>query len=174
MQEHENAISDILFTLKQLVRKLMFKPTQFQDKFDATDAANMRKNMTELYIVLVLTGISLLLRGLVGDDDEDEALVTNFLLNQTIRLQTDIGFYTNPLEAEKLTKTALPMASLIQDVSTLLSDVGNHFGEDATDKSIFESGPFKGDPKWLVHLGELLPVSAQGIKLYRTGTTVYD
>ena len=174
MQEHENAISDILFTLKQLVRKLMFKPTQFQEKFNATDAANMRKNMTELYIVLVLTGISLLLRGLVGEDDDDEALITNFLLNQTIRLQTDIGFYTNPLEAEKLTKTALPMASLIQDVSTLLSDVGNHFGEDATDKSIFESGPFKGNPKWLIHLGEFLPGSAQGIRLYRTGTTVMD
>jgi hypothetical protein len=151
----------------------MFKPTQFQDKFDATDAANMRKNMTELYILLALTGVALLLKGLVDDEDEED-MVGNFLLNQTTRLATDVSFYTSPLEFEKLTKTAVPMAGLVQDVSTLFADIKNYFGEDATDKSIFESGPFKGDPKWLVHLGELLPGSAQGIRLYRTGTTVMD
>jgi hypothetical protein len=173
MQENENVLSDVLFTLKQLIRKLLFKPTQFQDKFDATDAANMRKNMTELYILLALTGVALLLKGLVDDEDEED-MVGNFLLNQTTRLATDVSFYTSPLEFEKLTKTAVPMAGLVQDVSTLFADIKNYFGEDATDKSIFESGPFKGDPKWLVHLGELLPGSAQGIRLYRTGTTVMD
>jgi hypothetical protein len=173
MQENENVLSDTLFTLKQLVRKLMFKPTEFQDKFNALDAANMRKNMTELYLLLTLTGTALLLKGLAGDDEEDD-LALNFLLNQTIRLQTDIGFYTNPLEFEKLTKTAVPMAGLIQDVATLFSDIKNFFGDDPEDKSIFESGPFKGNPKWLVHAGELLPGTAQGIRLYRTGTTVMD
>ena len=173
MQENENVLSDTLFTLKQLVRKLMFKPTEFQDKFNATDAANMRKNMTELYLLLTLTGTALLLKGLAGDDEEDD-FALNFLLNQTVRLQTDIGFYTNPLEFEKLTKTAVPMAGIIQDVATLFSDVKNFFGDDPEDKSIFESGPFKGNPKWLVHAGELLPGTAQGIRLYRTGTTVMD
>ena len=89
-------------------------------------------------------------------------------------MQTDIGFYTNPLEFEKLTKTAVPMAGLIQDVATLFSDVKNFFGDDPEDKSMFESGPFKKSPKWVIHAGELLPGTAQGIRLYRTGTTVMD
>lgn len=174
MQTNENAVSDVLFTLKQLIRKLVFKPTQFQDRFNATDAANMRKNMTELYVMMTLAGLGLLLTGLAGDDDEDEALVVNFLLNQTIRLRTDIGFYTNPLEFEKLTKTAIPMASLVQEVYTLFGDIGNYFGEDSKDKSVFESGPFKGYPKFLVHAGQLLPGTAQGIRLYKSATKVVD
>lgn len=168
----ENALSDTLFTLKQLARKLMFKPTRFQDRFNATDAANMRKNMTELYIMMGLMGVALLLKGMVDDDDEKDSMVTNFLLNQTVRLRTDIGFYTNPLEAEKLTKTALPMAGMVQDISELFSDVSAHLNEDEDD--VFQSGPFKGVPKWLIHAGELVPGPAQGIKLYRTSNTVFE
>jgi hypothetical protein len=172
LETSENALSDTLFTLKQLARKLMFKPTQFQDKFDATDAANMRKNMTELYILMGLMGLALLLKGMVDDDDEKDSMVTNFLLNQTIRLRTDIGFYTNPLEFEKLTKTAVPMAGMVQDVSELFGDIGAHLNDE--DDDIFQSGPFKGSPKWLIHAGELIPGPAQGIKLYRTSNTVFE
>jgi len=168
----ENALSDTLFTLKQLARKLMFKPTKFDDRFNATDAANMRKNMTELYIMMGLMGVALLLKGMVDDDDEKDSMVTNFLLNQTVRLRTDVGFYTNPLEFEKLTKTAVPMAGMVQDVSELFSDVSAHLNEDEDD--VFQSGPFKGTPKWLIHAGELVPGPAQGIKLYRTSNTVFE
>jgi hypothetical protein len=172
METKENAISDTLFTLKQLARKLMFKPTQFKDRFNATDAANMRKNMTELYIMMGLMGLALLLKGMVDDDDEKDSMTTNFLLNQTIRLRTDVGFYTNPLEAEKLTKTALPMASMVQDISELFSDISAHMNDE--DDDVFQSGPFKGTPKWLIHGGELIPGPAQGIKLYRTSNTVFE
>jgi hypothetical protein len=171
METNENAISDTLFSLKQFARKLMFQKTQFEDKYNATDAANMRKNMTELYLMLGLMGVALLLKGMVDDDDEKDSMVTNFLLNQTIRLRTDVGFYTNPLEFEKLTKTALPMASMVQDVSELFGDIGAHLNDEEDD--VFQSGPFKGVPKWLIHAGELIPGPAQGIKLYRTSNTVF-
>jgi hypothetical protein len=173
MQTEQNALSDTLFTLKQLARKLMRKKTKFEDRFNAVDAANIRKNMTELYIMMTLMGTALLLKSMAGDDDDEEQVVTNFLLNQTIRLRTDIGFYTNPLEAQKLTKTAVPMAALVDDVRTILSDAGNHLNDDGDD-DIFESGPFKGQSKFLVHLGEAIPGSSQGIRLYRTGQRVID
>jgi len=172
LETKENALSDTLFTLKQLARKLMFKSTQFDDRFTATDAANIRKNMTELYIMMGLMGVALLLKGMVDDDDEKDSMVTNFLLNQTVRLRTDVGFYTNPLEFEKLTKTAVPMASMVQDVSELFGDIGAHLNDE--DDDIFQSGPFKGTPKWLIHAGELIPGPAQGIKLYRTSNTVFE
>jgi hypothetical protein len=176
MATNENLISDTLFTLKQLARKLMFQKTQFGDKFSKTDAANMRKNMTELYIMLTLMGTAMVFKALAGgdDDDDDDAAVLNFLLNQTIRLRTDIGFYTNPLEFEKLTKTAVPMAQLVSDVHALFTDIGNYYGEDSKDKSIFESGPFKGSPKWFIHAGQFLPGTSQLIRLYRTGDKVMN
>jgi hypothetical protein len=100
-------------------------------------------------------------------------MTANFLLNQTIRLRTDIGFYTNPLEAEKLTKTAVPMAGLVQDISTVTSDIFRYFNDKEED-DVFESGPFKDRSKALIHTGELVPLTAQGIRLYRMGETVFD
>jgi hypothetical protein len=178
MQTEESAMGDTLYTLKHLARKLMFsksRSTDFNEKFSKVDAANMRKNMTELYIILGLMGLALMLKALAGGDDEEEdaSFATNFLLNQTIRLRTDIGFYTNPLEFEKLTKTAVPMAQLVSDVTQVMSDIGAHLN-DKKDDEVFNSGSFKGVPKWLIHTGQLLPGPAQGIRLYKTGDKVID
>ncbi len=94
-------------------------------------------------------------------------------MNQLVRLQTDITFYTNPLEFDKLTKTAVPLMQLLDDVKNIFVDAGSYFNDDDEDE-IFEGGPFKGDSKFWVHLGEALPGSAQAIRLYKTGTRVID
>jgi hypothetical protein len=172
MQTQYSAIEDTLFSLKQLARKLMFMKTDYGSKFSKVDAANMRKNMMELHIMLGLMGLGLLLKAAIDDDDEDQML-TKILLNQTLRLRTDIAFYTNPLEAEKLTKTAIPMASLVQDCYELISDIKKNFDDDP-ENDYFRSGPFKGDAKWAIHAGEILPGSTQTIKAYRTGSTIFE
>jgi len=170
LQSNGNVLNDTVFTLRQLARKLLFQKTNFQHKFSEVDAANMRKNMTELYIMLTLMGMALVLKAMAGDDDDDEDdTISNFLINQTVRLRTDISFYTNPMEIEKLTKTALPMSQLLTDVVEVFSDIGAYFGEDAEDKSVFQSGTFKGQPKWLIHLLEALPGTSMGVRWYRTG-----
>jgi len=84
-----------------------------------------------------------------------------------------MGFYTNPLEFEKLTKTAVPIAQLVQDASSLVADIGHLFDED-TKNDVFRSGAFKKRPKWLVHLGQVAPGPAQVIRLYKTGDKVMD
>ena len=172
MQTQYSAIEDTLFSLKQFARKLMFMKTDYEGRFSKVDAANMRKNMMELHIMLGLMGVGLLLKATIDDDDEDQML-TKILLNQTIRLRTDIAFYTNPLEAEKLTKTAIPMASLVQDSYELIGDIKKNFDEDA-ENDYFRSGPFKGHAKWAVHAGEIIPGPVQVIKAYRTGSTIFE
>jgi len=171
MKTDQSAINDTVFTLKQLVRKLMFKSTKFEDRFTETDAANMRKNMTELYFLMGVAGLTLLLTAMGGDDDDDKQFAANFLLNQMTRMQTDITFYTNPMEAEKLTKTAIPASQLLVDVVDWFGDVKNLYNEDLKDDT-FRSGPFKGSSKALIHFGEMIPFAAQGIKLKRTATTL--
>jgi hypothetical protein len=178
LQESENVLSDTLFTLKQLARKLMFKPTKFQDKFNAVDAANMRRNMTELYILMGLTAFMVLLKGLVIDDDDEEkngdkAFMAKFLFNQATRLSTDITFYTNPIEFDKLTKTAVPMAKVIDDSYIIFKDM-KAFLDDEEDNDVFSSGAFKEESKLKIHLGEFIPGTAQAIKLYRLGDRVIE
>jgi hypothetical protein len=172
MQTQYSAVEDTLYSLKQLARKLMFMKPDFKGRFSEVDAANMRKNMMELHIMLGLMGLGLLLKATIDDDDEDQML-TKILLNQTLRLRTDIAFYTNPLEAEKLTKTAIPMASLVQDCYELISDIKKNFDDDP-ENDYFRSGPFKGHAKWAVHSGEIIPGPVQVIKAYRTGSTIFE
>lgn len=175
-QVEGNMISDILYTLKHLGRKLLFSKSRhegFNDRFTAVDAANMRKNMTELYLMVTLAGVALLLKSLVSDDDDEEDFITMFLLGQTSRLQTDIGFYTNPLEAEKLTKTAIPLTGLIDDVATWFVDVAKLFDDDAKN-DVFQSGTFKGDSKTWVHFAELVPGTSTVVRLMRTEDRVFD
>ena len=178
LDTEQNGLSDTLFTLKQLTRKLMFKKTQFGDRFSKVDAANMRKNMTELYMYISLIGATLLLKAIIVDDDEEKEesanrFLANFLLNQSTRLQTDILFYTSPGEFEKLTKTAVPLAQLITDIGIWAKDVGHLFDDDPKN-DVFQSGSFKGQSKSLVHFGQMLPGTSQGIRLYRMGTRLID
>ena len=174
LQTDTSMIQDTMFNIKQLARKALFQKTQYDEKgFSKVDAANMRKNMTELYLMVTLAGIGLVLKSLAsGDDEEKKNFAFNFLINQVNRLQTDISFYTNPLEAEKLTKTMLPVFQILIDFKKLGTDIG-HFYDDDMENDTFISGPFKGKSKALVHMGEFFPGTSQGIRLYRTGDKVF-
>ena len=180
-----NLFQDIMFTLSNLSKKLTFGAikTNFQDKFDAVDAANMRKNMTELYALLTISGIILAITAAIGGDDDDEeakyqANAANFLLNQCTRMQTDIQFYTNPLEAEKLTKSAVPASDIIVDVADwavsfkeLIEGKEDDYGNDAT---VFSSGVLKGESKFKIKTMELIPGFSQYIKTERNLKTMLD
>ena len=173
MQTEQSSINDVLFTLKQLARKLAFQKTQFGERFNEVDAANMRKNMTELYVLMAVVGLGLLIAAGGDDEDEEKTIAANFLINQMNRMQTDISFYTNPIEAEKLTKTAVPMAALVTDASDWFSQVGKFFNDDEDgEDDFFQSGAFKGQSKLLIQTGELIPGFAQGIRLARTSSAV--
>jgi hypothetical protein len=63
------------------------------------------------------------------------------------------------------------MASLVQDVAQVSSDVAKLFNE-KDDDDVFASGPFKGESKLKVHVEELLPFTAQKVRLERTVSSV--
>ena len=173
MQTEQSGLSDTLFTLKQLARKLAFKKTQFDERgFSKVDSANMRKNMTELYILMGVAGVALMITAMGGDDDEEKAPAANFLLNQMSRMHTDIAFYSNPLEFEKLTKSSVPIMSLITDSKDWFVDVSKLYDEDS-ENDVFQSGPFKGMSKLMIQSGEVLPGSAQVIKTIRSSSQIY-
>jgi len=177
LSSHGNVVSDTLFNIKQLLRKSLFLSTKYDsvEGISEVDAANLRKNMTELHILLGIMGATILLSAIAGDDDDEEKdlLVYNFALNQLTRLQTDIAFYTNPLEAEKLMKTALPITQVLMSGKKVVNDVVNLFDEDP-DNDVFRSGPFKGTSKLLVHTGEAIPGPAKAISLYRLSADTID
>jgi hypothetical protein len=166
LQTKENTLADTLFTLKQLARKMVFQKTNFDSRFDKVDAANMRKNMTELYVLMSVAGLALLIRASIDDEEKKKDVkVANFLLNQMTRLHTDITFYTNPTEAEKLTQTAVPMAKLVDEVGTWFMDVAKLFDDDHENDEFQAPSPFEGYNKAVVHGARLIPPFSAVVKL---------
>jgi hypothetical protein len=150
--------------------------TQFDDsineKFDATDAANMRKNLTEIVFYSIITMLALLLKaGLDDEDDKEKKAAYNFLINQLLRINTDIMFYTSPIAFERLTRNAIPAFVIISDSQKVLQDAWTLLigGED-----ILQSGPNKGESRFLRDIQRVIPGPAQYQKLKSITGTLYN
>lgn len=155
-------IAALLFTSKQLARKMMFKQTQFGDVLNDVDAANMRANLQELVILLGISTIALLLKASIEDDDDD-SIVANILINQATRLQTDILFYTNPIEFNKLVRDPLPVMSLVGDTANLMDAIGKTIVGDP----YMKAGIYKDQPRIFVKGSKLVPIGSQ---IHRLGS----
>ena len=84
------AAQNILYTLGQLGKKIVFMRTSFDGRMSATDAANMRANMMELHFAIGAIIMSLIVGGALGDDDDKQKFARNMALNMLTRVQTDI------------------------------------------------------------------------------------
>lgn len=130
--------------------------------FSEVDAANMRKNMTEIAIYIYLYSFGMMLKNLVGDDEEDEIKwVRNFLINQGNRLETDILFYTNPMELDQLMKQIVPAMSLLTDAKKWFEAVHRQFDG----RPDMMSGPFEGENILLRRSMENIPLGTQYYKV---------
>ena len=132
------------------------------------DAANMRKNAVELAFLVGLTATLLMLSG--GDDDDKKTFYKNLLVNQLLRLQTDITFYVSPTSFETLTKQSIPAMSLMTDTLNLIhASVKLMAGDDE-----LKSGKFAGDSRFVKNLAKWFPVTGQIYKGYAAGSQVYN
>ena len=162
----------------QLLRKLVGAHTTFDDmvkkggRFTEVDAANMRKNMTEIALYLFITAFILLLKNVDADDDDDKAIkmARTFLINQMGRLGTDIMFYSNPIEFERLFRNAIPAFTLVTDAAKFIDSAWALIieGEDK-----LQSGPNKGESRTWRDFKKLVPLATQIQKLQSSGEQVY-
>lgn len=162
-----------VFLLKMLARKLSvgkaFNSLKFEDRFNEVDAANMRTNFTELVLYTGLMGVMLMLKNM-GEDDEKKSFMNNLMINQMLRLQTDMEFYINPSAFETLTKNSVPAMSLITDVSQWLGSATKLvMGDDE-----ITSGVNSGDSRFLRESSQMLPLGTQVYRVYNSGRQLFD
>jgi hypothetical protein len=142
------------------------------DQFTEVDAANMRKNMTEIATYMFLLAFTAAMKaGLDDEDDPAKKFAYYFLINQLGRLGTDIMFYTNPVDFEKLTRNAIPAFSLVLDASKVINDVGTLMSGGS---DILKSGPDKGESRTWRDFKRLIPGPAQLQKLKTSGSLLYN
>jgi hypothetical protein len=133
------------------------------------DAANMRKVITEVSMAINLYILLLLAAGLKDDDDENNAAL-NVLMNQGIRLRTDLLLYVNPMEARNLIRDIIPATAIIKDIWEWIESVGTLvIGEDE-----IKAGVHSGNSKFVKETLQMLPFGTKAYSLYNSSTQVFE
>jgi hypothetical protein len=126
------------------------------------DKENMRRNLFGLASMAALMGLGLALRALTGDDDDEDKEITNYLLNQIYRLETDLTFYTNVESFEALLQNPIPAFGVIHDGAVLMGSVKDYLmGEE----DIIKHGPNAGESRLFRSTIKVTPFENLTLKL---------
>lgn len=170
----EKGWGGVLGIFKNIIGSLPFLKTDFhkmieEGKFSETDAANMRRNMMELLLLINFVGLGLMFKALADDDEENE-YIYNFYFNLMLRLQTDIQFYSSPNAFEAITRQSMPVMTLVSDTSQWLHAVYKLImGED-----IITSGTSAGERRSVRESLQMLPFGNSAYRTYNFGNTRID
>lgn len=156
------------------LKKLTFGviKTNFDEKLSEVDAANMRKNLTELMFIMSISALAMMLKALSnGDDDDHTKFLCFFWINELTRMQTDMLFYSDPQQFKTILRDPLPIASLITDVEKALAKSINLVtgGED-----IYKQGSHKGQSKTWVSTKKLIPGVSLGDRFKSLYSQIFD
>lgn len=134
------------------------------------DAANMRKNVMGILELGAVLAISMIIKA--GFDDEEEMNpFAIFTLNQLDRLESDLLFYTNPKEFQKINSNAFAALGTLNDLYRVYDSMLRYVDDRPT---TLESGPFEGMNAVALNVGKSLPVSSQILRTYRDVNKLYD
>jgi hypothetical protein len=152
--------------IKELISQLSFRTYNYDMSNtvdNQLDIANMRKNVAEIKFILAFTILTMLLKGIeVPDDDDEKQALMKFIINQSMRLETDLTFLYSPSEFGKIFQNISPVLKTLQDAGEV-AHAGYElaFGEDE-----ILSGYNKGRSRFVRELGQFLPVTSTAQRLY--------
>lgn len=152
------ATDNILYTLGQISKKILFMRTSFDGRMSESDAANMKANLMELHFMLGLMALMLILKAAVPDEDKKHNFTYNFLINMAIRQQNDILVFANPMTFEQINKNVLPVMGILSDTSGLVNSIKNEFSDDD-----------RRTGKSLGKLAKMIPGAGQAVRVVQYG-----
>jgi len=157
----------------------MFKEANFEqfgdpNDFKDVDVANMRRVVAEavmyidMYVVYLL--LSMFAGGLDDDDDSITKFAINSMINQGLRLRTDLTFYVSPTQFKALLRDPLPAASIIKDAGEWGTSAYRFLNGD--DK--IGSGVYSGHSRFMRESAQMLPLGTQAYRIFNYGIQTFD
>lgn len=119
---------------------------------DEMDKQNVRRTITEIGF-MIATALAVGFLAPDKDDDEKNKWAGNFILYQSKRLQTELLFYTDPLDAWKILKSPTAAMTMIENTVLLLD---NALPWNISDR--YQTGKHVGELKVMERLKKVLPV----------------
>lgn len=141
-----------------MTKGVIFSEEEYQNLSDV-DKANVRKNAIELYALLTVTAaVHLMLK--YNDDDEDDNMTLTYLSNVVMRLQSDLLFFINPNEIEKLNSRIIPATQLFNDIN----DINEAIVKSIEGEPTLKTGLYSGHNRVLKETAQSLPIANQVYK----------
>lgn len=131
------------------------------------DAANIRKDMVEMYILLTCIAISTIAAMAIDDEDDEDSvgyMAGILTINMVGRLQQDLTYFVNPGEAKKLQDNLVPIFRMSVD----FYDVGQAFVKTINGDHEVTQGVYRGWNRIGKESAELIPVTNTILKMYGT------
>lgn len=124
--------------------------------------ANLMRTALEMTQVAI---IMILLRLLMGGDDDELAYSDEFLMYQLLRLKSEILFFLSPFEAMKILRSPAASLSVFENVAQLFQQAMNPL-------EVYERGPWEGQLKIYKRLVNMVPVYRQAYRLRDVGDQI--
>lgn len=181
LYQQADALTSTMALLKSIARQgsfnTLFKNADFnnmvgENGISEIDAANLRRASMEMLLFINLNLAMTIIMLMVGDldDDDPKKYAYNLMINNGLRLKTDIAFYVNPVEARKLIKDPIPAISIVKDVFNWIDSIGKLvIGQDE-----YEAGVFQGDSRSLKATSVMFPLTSQLYRAYNSGEQIFD
>ncbi len=135
------------------------------------DIENMRVNIREIQFILASMVLMLALKGLAGDDDDDNFNMMVYLINQSQRLDQELWFFYSPKQAQQILKDIIPLYKTYGDVQDVVY-AGLGYVEDPQ-ADIYKKGFRKGNSKFMKEFGETIPFYRAVQSTWSTGNQVF-
>ncbi len=147
-----------LFTMGQFLKEMVFLRANLDTKFNAVDAANLRKNFAEMRFILNTMLFMFAIGAVAGGDDDDEEMIrratVNYLFNTTNRLMNDMSLYFSPVAFENILKNPIPAFATIAEIGDLFAK----FGLWLAGKDEIQGGLYDGESKFFRSLSRQIPI----------------
>jgi hypothetical protein len=167
VEDFKDSFTGLGMLMKRLVySKLRHFNPAFADKLDTqfgnfsdVDAANLRANLQELQFMLTLLLTYLVAKAVLFDDDEDKKnqLVHNYLINQIVKVQGDLMFYTSPQTPGTLMEQLIPVSKLVNQSFGLIN---------SANKAIYNVELQPNEDTFGENFGELFPSPIPSTKVF--------
>lgn len=143
-------------------KKLNLLLTDWKNLSDS-QIVNIKRSVVELIITTAFLPLLAMLTAQAADDDDDNEYLY-FLAYQLKRLDTELSAYYSPSENLKMLRSPIPSTRLLEDTLGVLSQLMTPW----TLGDVYETGPTKGDNKFITRVKRKIPVVKEFNRQYET------
>jgi hypothetical protein len=140
---------------------------------EEVDRNNLMIFVREMHFILGLIAACAMLKGLAGDDEDDEDKnMLRYLYNQAERSQSELMFFFNPKDNAQILRDLAPMYSTIREAQRVAIRLYNYI--ENPEKDTYQRGFRKGDSKLGTSIQELVPVTRSIQKTWSAMSQIYS